>query len=486
MRNDVAMYEKVYQILKNKIESGILPPGYKLPSRANLCKEFDASEKTVRRSLELLERDGLIESVQRKRATVAFRPVEGHQSAMQTLKKVDSVAAYDILKTGVLLCYPVTIRGLSLCRDEEWATPEQILAQMEPAEPVSFWRLSNRLWRFFVARNGNELILRTVDSLGFKDIDPLPGTYAMRADYLSSLKQLVQAVKVGRNPAKVPFDNLSSLYQNAEEPARQLFSESPLRMGIEELERHLFRTKERYSSVYLDLLGLIAIGRYKPGERLPVYEDLQKIYGVSVDTIVKAIRILQEWGVVRTVRGKGVFVAMDLQAMSRIQIDADLIACHLRRYLDSLELISLTVEGVAAHAGEGITSQKARQFSKDLEELWEHAYLYQLSPVAILEFITNHIQYDALRTIYGVLLKNYHIGRSIPKLINHKKNSHNRMIHSQCKAAVDALIEGDSDQFASQAAEMFQKTQCLIVEECRALGYLASAMEVYDGTTLWK
>ena len=72
MRSDVAMYDKIYQILKNKIVSGVLPLGYQLPSRASLCGEFDASEKTIRRALELLEREGLIESVQRKRATVAF------------------------------------------------------------------------------------------------------------------------------------------------------------------------------------------------------------------------------------------------------------------------------------------------------------------------------------------------------------------------------------------------------------------------------
>lgn len=83
MRSDVAMYDKIYQILKNKIVSGVLPLGYQLPSRASLCGEFDASEKTIRRALELLEREGLIESVQRKRATVAFDYTTAHHSAPQ-------------------------------------------------------------------------------------------------------------------------------------------------------------------------------------------------------------------------------------------------------------------------------------------------------------------------------------------------------------------------------------------------------------------
>ncbi|MFR6332003.1 MAG: GntR family transcriptional regulator, partial [Eisenbergiella sp.] len=34
------MYERVFQILKNKIESGLLPEGTSLPSRADLCQEY--------------------------------------------------------------------------------------------------------------------------------------------------------------------------------------------------------------------------------------------------------------------------------------------------------------------------------------------------------------------------------------------------------------------------------------------------------------
>ncbi len=126
----------------------------------------------------------------------------------------------------------------------------------------------------------------------------------------------------------------------------------------------------------------------------------------------------------------------------KIEIEPSLIASHLRRYLDSLELISLTIESVAVHAGSHISAAEAVQFAEDLNDLWNQAYLYQLSPVAVLEFITNHIAYDALRTIYKVLLKNYHIGRSIPGLINNGKNFYNRRIHRQCKEAVNALAEG--------------------------------------------
>ena len=74
------------------------------------------------------------------------------------------------------------------------------------------------------------MILRTVDSLGFKDIDPWQGTYEMRSDYAAGLKQLIRAVKAGENPEKIPFDNLSLIYQNAEEPDQGIFL-TPLAEG---------------------------------------------------------------------------------------------------------------------------------------------------------------------------------------------------------------------------------------------------------------
>ena len=66
------MYEKIYRILKNKIECGLLPSGSRLPSRTDLCREFGTSEKTVRHAVKLLSDYGLVETGQRKRPTVTF------------------------------------------------------------------------------------------------------------------------------------------------------------------------------------------------------------------------------------------------------------------------------------------------------------------------------------------------------------------------------------------------------------------------------
>ena len=49
MKYDKYQYNRIFEIIKNKIESGLMPKGTVLPSYADLCKEYKVSDKTIRR-----------------------------------------------------------------------------------------------------------------------------------------------------------------------------------------------------------------------------------------------------------------------------------------------------------------------------------------------------------------------------------------------------------------------------------------------------
>ncbi|MFR3751646.1 MAG: winged helix-turn-helix domain-containing protein [Enterocloster sp.] len=99
------MYERIYEILKDRIESGVLPAGTKLPSRDSLCREFGTSGKTIRRVLSMLKENGLIETHQRKRPVVSFRQQTRRPMIHLALEESRSPLNYqiEVLKTGVLL-----------------------------------------------------------------------------------------------------------------------------------------------------------------------------------------------------------------------------------------------------------------------------------------------------------------------------------------------------------------------------------------------
>ncbi|MFB9275986.1 GntR family transcriptional regulator [Cohnella cellulosilytica] len=68
---DGPLYEQIYHYLLEKIKSGELPRGGRVPSEKELADQFNVSRITSKKALEMLSADGLIERVQGKGSFVA-------------------------------------------------------------------------------------------------------------------------------------------------------------------------------------------------------------------------------------------------------------------------------------------------------------------------------------------------------------------------------------------------------------------------------
>ncbi|MGW2049486.1 GntR family transcriptional regulator [Streptomyces sp. NPDC001858] len=69
-------YVRLAQTIQQRIEDGTYPPGTKVPSENQLVQAFGMSRPTVVRALELLKRDGWIESRQGYGTIVRGRPAD--------------------------------------------------------------------------------------------------------------------------------------------------------------------------------------------------------------------------------------------------------------------------------------------------------------------------------------------------------------------------------------------------------------------------
>ncbi len=67
----VPLYYQLEAILQHRIDSGLWPPGTRLPTERELCLEFDVSRSVVRPALDILESGGKIERVQGRGTFVA-------------------------------------------------------------------------------------------------------------------------------------------------------------------------------------------------------------------------------------------------------------------------------------------------------------------------------------------------------------------------------------------------------------------------------
>jgi GntR family transcriptional regulator len=64
-----------------------------------------------------------------------------------------------------------------------------------------------------------------------------------------------------------------------------------------------------YEQLADHLAARIMFGEIAPGTWLPSERDMAAEYAVSLDTVSKAIRLLREWRMVRTVPAKGTYVS---------------------------------------------------------------------------------------------------------------------------------------------------------------------------------
>jgi GntR family transcriptional regulator len=57
-------YQVLADELRAKIESGEWPPGTKLPSRSQLCRDYDVSDTVVGKAMMILRATGLTETLE--------------------------------------------------------------------------------------------------------------------------------------------------------------------------------------------------------------------------------------------------------------------------------------------------------------------------------------------------------------------------------------------------------------------------------------
>ena len=481
-------YQRIFQILKNKIESGSFPKDALLPSCPKLCEEYAVSAKTIRRVFAMLSDAGLIKTSEGKRAIVIDQPTP--TCPADQLREPNLVAMTDILKTAELLCYPFICRGVSLCRGEDWRLPRQIVEKMNLDQPDLFWRNSKSFWRFFIARCENELALRIIGSLGFADLKSMDDSPQIRTVYREALLHFVKEAEQASCTEEDIETLLAEIYR-ASPLSKKSFEcvvppDSPFRIGIQSNEQWLKTAEERYSSVYLDILGLIAVGRYQPGDLLPSHAQLQEQYGVSVVTTLQAIKTLKQWGVVETTRGKGIFVSQHPPAAEKLPIAQELIASYVKRYLENFELLAVTAEEVALYASQSVSLKQAQVLRQTLADIEKTGRRYPSYPITILEFLVEHIPYKAMRAVYETVLENHRIVIKIPGLASSGEPAQVLEMNRRCIEAADALANGKAMVFAKQTAEMFQYVHWQIIRQCDRFNYLHAAKALYDTSLLWK
>jgi GntR family transcriptional regulator len=81
-----------------------------------------------------------------------------------------------------------------------------------------------------------------------------------------------------------------------------------------------------YEQVAGEIRRAIADGEAKPGERLPPAKDLAAILEVNTNTVLRALRLLRDEGLLEFRRGRGITVAGTPERSAVVQQAKELVA----------------------------------------------------------------------------------------------------------------------------------------------------------------
>jgi GntR family transcriptional regulator len=134
----VPLYLQVASVMRQRIESGYWNEGARISTIEELEAEFRVARITVRQALDLLRKDGLVESIRGKGTFVSGRPEEKHwfnlandlESVIASVRDniikivhIDENAAPPLLQggEGVLAPHYVQLRSVQFSRGEAFA-----------------------------------------------------------------------------------------------------------------------------------------------------------------------------------------------------------------------------------------------------------------------------------------------------------------------------------------------------------------------------
>ena len=354
----------IYDYYETRIIYGFYSDGDKLPSISQISTTFKLAPATVREALAMLEKNGYIRVDARRAARVIYK-AERRQyrenAARYFVPRQEGIV--DLAMSGQLLFEPLWEAGLARLNDKDW---DEFMHRFN----VTFKGALSMPVKFYIMTLGalnNKLILNLYWEM----------VRYIRFPYMAGPKEQEQdqaRLKGKTREAVIVYlrDEFEKSYTKAVTTLFAFLESARSEYALENEPQipfvwNLYRQRPqlRYSLASRIIREIIS-GRYPVGSYLPSLPNLSEQYGVALNTVRRTLSILGSLGVTRSYHGKGTLVCME-----PVQIDLTRpeIREGLRLYLESLELLELTIEKIVIHTLESVAADKYHELAQSYRKL---------------------------------------------------------------------------------------------------------------------
>lgn len=452
MKPQTELYYLVYDYYVTRILFGHYKFGDKLPAMPKISAYFHLSIPTVRKALALLEEKNYIKIEVPKAATVTYKAAADdylRNIAGYLLTYKDGIL--DMRQMNPLLLGPLLEAGIKQWDEATWKI------QWEEIKNINFdgMSLTIRLYMTALSSLHNDLILKFYRTINF---------YA-RIPYLRSehdiVKEIIETVDTLTKEEVGAYltDKLGTVYRDAfAHIFKTIRTISPQFLEGEftqipfAWDFYPKQSQVRYTLGAKIILEIL-YGSYPIGSFLPSLNQMVERYQIPLITIRRTLASLSDFGVVKSYQGKGTQVCLGQEDVDMNQTSVQL---GLKRLLDSLQFLSLTVSNVSRFTFKQASEEALYDFLQALYQIHEKEKDYLIIDV-FLTFITDHcscnIVCQCYRKLTECLAAGYLLVLLKMKEADYKRIYTNRILRTiQCAECTDieGMLEGWEDFFEEQ------------------------------------
>ncbi len=353
METDSERYKIVYECYESRILFGFYAYDDWLPSVPVICRYFRMPTATVRFAMARLEEAGYVRILDRKPARVIYKAnLQGYRRNMAEYFAAHREGIADLVESGGLLFAPVHLYprgGTVAARFYTFAfeADNSLLSNLY-SEIIRYLR--------FPYLTGDEPPEEGVVDSSEKDF--VLFQKKLQAEYQQDVRKL--------------FDFID---RASEEFSLKTVEQIPFHWNV---YRH--RPQMRYTLASLIIQEIVS-GKYPVGSYLPSLPRMAEQHGVGVNTVRRTLEILNKLGVAETFHGKGTLACMKPAEINLA--DSDL-SEGLRLFMESLQLLALTIQPVLLSVLERSTLEQRRKHAQQYVLLLKNHESYRGIDVCLL------------------------------------------------------------------------------------------------------
>lgn len=392
----------IYEYLLKRLHFGYYLYGDILPTVDVFCREFNVSDHTIWAALRRLRAEGYITMKNGQATKVIYKQTEEEcQNNLIDFFSERWNTYQDLYEATEIAGMPLMIEGLRRMDEQEKDYIVKLSKRASADDVILFYC-------YTLLKMDNPLLMNLYWEislfLGFPFSKPGPPFHYDKMVGREQFRVLVALIKAG---------DWDSVQKTLIQYQRYYIGEIIKCMGPkirsvpkEEQISFAWRIYRDRPQICYNLASLllheIYMGEYRTTKFLPSYEKMAEKYEVSVSTIRRTIRMLNQIGAAKSINGKGTCVFTIGERCGRPDFTCPVVRRNLSYFIQSFELFFYTCESVSRCFIQSLNEAEREGMIARFEEN-KRANLCEVSIWHYLLFIVKYSHSQAIRQIYSII-----------------------------------------------------------------------------------